>query len=279
MKKVFSHSVLLFVLLLLSLSVFAQEMTERRIELKNGTILTGIVVLQSDGSYLVELKSGDVIFFQATEVSRIVDDARPSTSLVPDRIDNPPVLVDLGLSVKWADKNVGALYPSNYGGYYAWGESSTKTNYRWASYKYCDGGSTKLNKYNSSNRKGEVDNKYRLDLEDDVANLLLGDGWRIPTHEEWEELIDYCVWKWEVSDGIKGYKVTSPRNGNSIFLPAGGYWNGASISHKGQFGRYWSSSLSIGNPDEALRFYFASKSYYIGSAERYYGYSIRAVKE
>lgn len=82
--------------------------------------------------------------------------------------------VDLGLSVKWATMNVGASKPEDYGDYFAWGETTTKTTYNWSTYKYCNGSSSTLTKYNTDSSYGTVDNKTTLDLSDDAANANWG---------------------------------------------------------------------------------------------------------
>ena len=169
--------------------------------------------------------------------------------------------VDLGLSVKWATCNVGASKPEEYGNYYAWGEINTKDNYS---------ESTSLT--------------YVMELGDisgnpqyDAATANWGGKWRMPTKEEFQELMDNCKWKWTRINGIKGYKVTSKKNGNSIFLPAAGYRYGTPLYYGGSFGYYWSSS-----PDDtinAYRLYFHSGYHSTVWDNRYCGRSVRPVSE
>ncbi len=116
--------------------------------------------------------------------------------------------VDLGLSVKWATCNVGANRPGDYGNYYAWGETTTKTE------------------YTESNSK-----TYRLHMKDiggnlsyDAATANWGGEWRMPSADEAQELLGYCSWTWSSKDGYNGYQVTSKKNGKSIFLPAEGWY-------------------------------------------------------
>ena len=127
--------------------------------------------------------------------------------------------VDLGLSVKWATCNMGASSPEEYGDYYAWGETETKSTYDWNTYKWCKGSENTLTKYCTDSDYGTVDNKTVLDPEDDVAHVKWGGNWRMPTDAEIEELRENCIWKWTTQNGKNGYKVTSKKNGNSIFLP------------------------------------------------------------
>lgn len=116
--------------------------------------------------------------------------------------------IDLGLSVEWASVNLGATKPEEYGYYYAWGETEyNKTTYSWTSYKWADGSESSLNKYNTS------DNKTNLDLADDAAHSLLGEGWRIPTKAELDELRQGCTWTRKTKNGVVGYEGVSKRTG------------------------------------------------------------------
>ncbi len=187
--------------------------------------------------------------------------------------------VDLGLpsGLKWATCNVGAYAPENYGTYYAWGETQPRSNYSWSYYKHCNGSSSKLTKYNTSSDYGTVDNKTTLELSDDAAHVNWGGTWRMPTYNEWDELKNNCTWKWTTQNGVNGYKVTSKTNGYSIFLPAAGYRNGASVYNVGSYGYYWSSSLDESGPYYACGLFFNSGSvgWYYGN--RYGGHAVRAV--
>ena len=152
--------------------------------------------------------------------------------------------VDLGLSVKWATCNVGADSPEDYGDYFAWGETKPKSIYDWSTYKWCEGSDDTMTKYCTSSYYGTVDNKKQLDLSDDAARANWGGSWRMPTDDELTELLgEKCSWKWTTQNGVKGYKVTSKTNGNSIFLPAAGDRIGSSLDDAGSCGSYWSSSL------------------------------------
>ena len=104
--------------------------------------------------------------------------------------------IDLGLSVKWATCNVGAIKPEEYGDYYAWGETETKDVYDWSSYKWCNGSSDTLTKYNPFKVQGIVDSITTLDPNDDVAHVKWGGSWRMPTASEFRELMDNCKWTW-----------------------------------------------------------------------------------
>ena len=188
--------------------------------------------------------------------------------------------VDLGLSVKWATCNVGANNPEDYGDYFAWGETTTKSTYDRSTYKYCNGSSSTLTKYwnNSSyGNNGFWDNKTQLELSDDAARANWGGSWRMPTDAEWTELREQCTWTRSAQNGVDGRKVTSKTNGNSIFLPAAGYRRFTSLNNAGTYGEYWSSSLDTGYPDFAWFVYFSSGNVYRGSYDRSDGLSVRPV--
>ena len=92
--------------------------------------------------------------------------------------------VDLGLSVVWATCNVGASSASGYGDYYAWGETYTKTSY------------DKDNCQTWGKETGDISGTAR-----DVARAKRGGTWRMPTSDEWQELVDYCTWRWTAQGG------------------------------------------------------------------------------
>ena len=129
-----------------------------------------------------------------------------------------PEAVDLGLSVKWANFNVGAFHPTHCGDYFAWGETEPKETYSWATYKWCDGTEANITKYNTA------DGKTILEPADDAAQVQWGGKWRMPTKEELQELIDSCQWERVTLNSVIGNKITGP-NGNSIFIPAAGSYN------------------------------------------------------
>ena len=169
--------------------------------------------------------------------------------------------VDLGLSVKWAMYNVGADSPEEFGNYYAWGETDTKSS------------------YSSSNSI-----TYGIDIDDiagnteyDAAAANWGDSWRLPTGEECEALIDSCTWAWTTLNDVNGYKVTGT-NDNSIFLPYAGYYR-ASFYYSSGGGCYWSSTPASSGTGAAECLYFISSSYSLEGFYRYRGQSVRAVSE
>ena len=134
-------------------------------------------------------------------------------------------LVDLGLpsGVKWASFNLGASSSEEAGLFFAWGEIHPKNEGTRDNYKYIESG-TVLSKYN------EDDGLTELLLEDDAAHHLLGEGWRMPTKTELDELINYCTRILTSRNGVDGYEFVSQINQNVIFIPfytenEGGCWS------------------------------------------------------
>ena len=186
--------------------------------------------------------------------------------------------VDLGLSVKWATCNVGANKPEEYGDYFAWGETQPKSTYNWSTYKWRNSSNTTLTKYNTSSDYGTVDNKTTLDLSDDAARANWGGSWRMPTDAELTELREQCTWTWTTQSGVNGYKVTSDKNGKSIFLPAAGGRTDSSLNYAGSSGNYWSSSLDTDYPSSAAYgLHFNSGNVYGYGSGRCNGFSVRPV--
>ena len=158
--------------------------------------------------------------------------------------------VDLGLpsGLKWATCNVGASNPGDYGNYYAWGETTTKSSY------------TEGNCSTYNQNIGDIAGTSR-----DAARQNWGGSWRMPTLAEFGELINNCTWTWTTQNGHNGYRVTGP-NGNSIFLPAAGHRHGSSSDYVGSLGDYWSSTPDESNTQDACGLVFGS-----GNRNAFYG--------
>jgi hypothetical protein len=178
--------------------------------------------------------------------------------------------------VKWASCNVGAESPEAFGGYYAWGETEEKSDYDWETYKW----------WSDANGDGQSEENEMIDIGNiisgtkyDVAHVKWGGGWRMPTKNEIQELVDRCSWKMTIYSEVNGYLVTGP-NGNSIFLPAAG----DNKSYNGHSGYYWASTVG-GN--EALHggsccaycFSFWSSGYEDGYCSRSDAHSVRPVSD
>lgn len=170
--------------------------------------------------------------------------------------NNGHAYVDLGLpsGLKWATCNVGADKPQACGSYFAWGETTVKSNYDWSTYKWGTA-SNLLTKYCSKSDNGLngfTDTKTILNLADDAARANWGGQWRMPTKADFEELKNNTNSEWVYDyngTGVAGRRFTAD-NGNHIFLPVTGYRNGTSL-HNTADGYYWSSSLSTDDPDIA----------------------------
>ena len=221
----------------------------------------------------------------------------------------PPTMVDLGLSVKWADANLGATnadtVESWYGDYYAWGETETKEEYSWSNYEHCNGERTKLTKYCPTEKEasywggtGSADNKLVLDSVDDAPRVQLDSPYRMPTKAECEELLDtekidnvwinnYDPTKSEHTpaddggiSGLNGRLFTSKVEGHvgaKIFIPAAGYFNGSTRNIAGSYCGLWSSSLNSGRPNYAWSLGFNSGGIDLSYDDRCYGFSVRCV--
>ena len=172
--------------------------------------------------------------------------------------------VDLGLpsGLKWATCNVGASKPEEYGNYYAWGETEVKEKY--------------------TSRNCKIKRKEIKDIggnsQYDVARKEWGSTWRMPTVAEFDELCDKnnCTWTWTTQNGIKGYKVTGKKNGNSIFLPAAGWRDGTSLNAQETDGYYWFSTPCEGSPGHLV---LDSYTRYPLYGDYYFGLSVRPVSE
>ena len=199
--------------------------------------------------------------------------------------------VDLGITtkdgkpLKWASYNVGAQNVEGRGSYFAWGETSEKSNYDWS-----NEGDYKWGVYDNSASPKFGMTKYTADVEggdglktlqpgDDPATANWGTKWRTPTLDEIKDLLDNtkCEWTWDAAR--KGYTVKGLKTGNSIFLPAAGYRYGSGLENAGAYGYYWSSSVDESFPCSAYGFLFNSDGHGWGSGGRCYGQSFRAVTE
>lgn len=195
--------------------------------------------------------------------------------------------VDLGLpsGTLWATYNIGADSPEDYGDYFAWGETEGyndgKTIFLLSSYKWCEGSNSTMTKYctNSSyGYNGFTDDKTELDLEDDAAYVNWGPKWRMPSKEQFSELINsnYTTTEWTTQNGVNGRKITSKTNGNSIFLPAAGYHR-SWFDREGSGGYYWSRTLDS-QPYNARILSIVSSGIGMDYGYRYEGRNVRPVR-
>lgn len=203
------------------------------------------------------------------------------------------VVVD-GKKILWAKTNIGAEKPADYGDYYAWGETETKSNYSSSIYKYYQyfeevpGTEDPVTGIISG---GKPAGYQYVDIgtdisgtEYDVAHVKWQGDWRMPSLKEQNALRSQCEWTWvqmKNSDGqvVTGYKVAKKGDSNTfIFLPAAGYRNFSGLNSAGSYGDYWSSSLYTSDTSDASYYLaFNSSSQNTYSILRSYGHSVRAV--
>lgn len=173
-------------------------------------------------------------------------------------------IVDLGLSVCWATCNLGATSPEQSGNFYSWGETTPKNSYKKSTYKF----------YVDENEG--MNNAYGREC--DAAFCALGEGWRVPTKAEVEELFAKCDHQFVCINGINGILFTSKINEGKLFLPACGSYYERGLSSVNYQGNYWTSSQCFEEDMYATAFSVTQKSFNIWDASRAYGYAIRPVR-
>ena len=166
------------------------------------------------------------------EIPVTVEDNHSQSYLTcPD--SHHPHLIDLGLpsGTKWACCNVGANTPEDYGNYYAWGETETKSKFIWSTYIHCDGSESTCHNLGSDIARTDYD----------VAYVKWGGFWMMPSNTQHRELLDNCISTWTTQNGVDGRLFTGT-NGGSIFLPATGLRLDTDLYDAGTYGCYWSST-------------------------------------
>ena len=218
---------------------------------------------------VTDRRSGETAAIEVT-----VEDSQPQSYLTcPD--DHHPHMIDLGLpsGTKWACCNVdddsSKQSPTNYGSYYAWGETKEHEDliYDWSTYTHCDG--TYATCHNLGSDIAGTD--Y------DVAHVKWGGSWVMPTKEQQDELRNNCTYEWTTENGVNGGKFTSKKNSGSIFLPAAGYRDDSDLLDAGSLGLYWSSTQYPSDTYGAYLLYFGSGFVDWNLSRRYYGRSVRPV--
>lgn len=228
---------------------------------------------QGDEDYNYDVNDDGVV--NITDVTWLVNHilgiANPEedeTSHLPCPDGNHPHVIDLGLpsGTLWACCNVGAQKPTDYGGYYAWGETQEKDYYLWDTYTLCGG-----DEYSCQDLGDDI-----AGSEYDVAYVKWGEPWCMPSSSQVKELIDYCDYEWTTINDVKGMKFTAD-NGGVVFLPAAGYFRKDYVSTDGKRGYYWASSAGIMGLDYASSLYFSSERPYWSEETRDCGRSVRPV--
>lgn len=188
--------------------------------------------------------------------------------------DHHPHMIDLGLpsGTKWACCNVDTDHPenqspTNYGGYYAWGETNTKSTYSWSTYTHCDGSSSTCHNLGSDIAGTQYD----------VAHVKWGGSWVMPSEEQQDELINNCTSTWTTQNGVSGRLFTGT-NGGSIFLPAAGGHDDSGLGDVGSDGYYWWSTQDPSTTSYAYYLRFDSGGTHTGNGyRRHSGFTVRPV--
>lgn len=195
--------------------------------------------------------------------------------------------VEIG-GLKWATMNIGASKPSDYGLYFAWGDTQGYTKeqvgsgegqkkFAWADYKYGNGtsepGDTGMTKYN------ETDGKTILEASDDAAVANWGGSWRMPTTDEFQALGAAVNTVWTQVNNVYGMLCTDKTDSSkTLFFPAAGDCFNGSVRFVGDFGSYWSSSLYADGRQSVYYLFFGSGGSTWGKLSyRYCGYAVRPV--
>lgn len=199
---------------------------------------------------LTSLEDGVQFFYRVD----IIVGKTPIEGTVKDFVTFPqgPIDLDLPSGKRWASHNVGANIPTERGDHFAWGETSTKEQYSWSTYKYCSDGDYlhKLTKYvvdDFASATGTPDNIVTLKESDDAATANMGKGWSTPTRQEWQELIDNGLIKSVTINGVRGVTISSKKDMNNnkkcIFVPAyPGKMSGTQFDELGS--SYWTATLN-----------------------------------
>ena len=195
--------------------------------------------------------------------------------------------VEIG-GLKWATINIGASQPSDYGLYFAWGETQGYTGeqvgsgeeqkyFGWKDYKYGNGtsspGATGMTKYNAT------DGKTVLEASDDAAVANWGGSWRMPTTAEFQALGAAVNTTWTQVNNVYGILCTDKTDkSKTLFFPAAGFCDAGNVRLVGNFGYYWSSSLITYDRQQACRLFFLNNNaYWNDYTLRFYGYLVRPV--
>ena len=204
--------------------------------------------------------------------NKIYDSSKQEASYLNCPDNNHPHAIDLGLpsGTKWACCNVGAGKPEDYGGYYSWGETETKSTYDWITYTHCDGTANTCHDLG----RNITGTQY------DVAHVKWDGSWVMPSWTQLHELYENCSSEWTTFNGVKGWKFTSKKNGGTVFLPAAGYrWND-DLGSAGSNGYYWSSTQDPSSTSRARGLYYGSSSARWGyGLTRDYGRTVRPVSK
>lgn len=228
------------------------------------TAFDAVIEALSAGKSIVtvkDLSSGEIAKINVTVNGNVI-----AYTSCPD--SHHPHLIDLGLpsGTKWACCNVGAEKPEDYGGYFAWGETTEKSYYDWDTYTHCDGSKETCHDIG----KDIAGTQY------DAATANWGSPWVMPSKDQIIELKNNCASEWTEENSVTGRRFTST-NGASIFLPAAGHRSNGDLWRTG--GYYRSSTLNESDTSDVYELYFFDG--YVGPTYgfRYGGLSVRPVRK
>lgn len=284
-----------------------------KVETDQGSVTYSLAskALASANSYTFTITVNSAAIGSTVAITGWTDNGNATVSPTKTNAPDGAVAVDLGLpsGTKWANMNIGATSVTDYGTYFAWGETSgltvqghtttvkegIKTYFSWETYAWCKGTETTLTKYcpegkqssnwwDTSGNTVAADDKTQLEYADDAARANWGGAWRMPTYADFEELIANTTVSYYFGEtkyhGANGILLTSTVSGytdKSIFLPAAGFRILSSFYSRGSYGYYWSSTLLSDYPDRAWNLYFYGGYVTAGNYDRFGGQSVRAV--
>ena len=248
------------------------------------------VVSVTDDGLIVAIKPGECVL----TVQVYGKSAKCTVTVTPHEYE----FVDLGLGVLWATCNLGADKPSDYGDYYAWAEIEPKNYYYWGNYRYCSSaGASGMDKYTTDEQSHhflKTDELDRLEAIDDVASVLSGGEWHIPTSQDFKELIEKCTCKKITVKGVSGVEFKSKVPGftdKSIFIPYSGcmiddnvkgrdreYYLWSSTPGWGSLGTYLTTDIEYNEQIHSTRTPSGMIPEVNSIKERYTGMNVRPVK-
>jgi hypothetical protein len=191
----------------------------------------------------------------------------------------------------WATTNVGAERPEDFGYHFWWGDT---VGYKWENEQWvASDGSASGFSFSEDNAQIQTYGKDVATLqsegwitadgvlapEHDAAQAQWGGGWRIPTKQELDDLVNNCDWNWTTMNGVNGYEVRGRGDyaSASIFLPCAGYGHETSLDLAGSHGSCW-SSVPDSDSYRAWHLYFYSGYHHTFNNDRNIGQSVRPVQ-
>lgn len=169
--------------------------------------------------------------------------------------------------IRWASMNIGARSPEQSGLFFSWGNVEG----------HAEGSGYNFSQEEYNTTPGAAINTD-LSTEEDAANTYLGGSWRMPTSDEFKELCDNCTTTWVSRNGVNGRLFTSNINGNTLFFPAAGNYEGTTLYERGARGNYWASTFYSAAYARLMRF-SGSEINPQTISDRPHGFTIRAVRD